>query len=47
LRPELIDWSNTSEKVCPVEKGGVMLMKPSYSTAPNEPPIFNLEKSYI
>ncbi len=28
LRPELIDWSNTIEKVCPVEKGGIMLMKP-------------------
>ncbi|CAN1210524.1 Ectoine hydroxylase-related dioxygenase (Phytanoyl-CoA dioxygenase family) [Tumidithrix helvetica PCC 7403] len=27
-RPETIDWSIEVENICPVEKGGIMLMKP-------------------
>jgi ectoine hydroxylase-related dioxygenase (phytanoyl-CoA dioxygenase family) len=27
-RPEMIDWQQESEKICPVKRGGVMLMRP-------------------
>ena len=27
-RPETIDWQNEQEEICPVKKGGVMVMKP-------------------
>lgn len=27
-RPETIEWANETENVCPVERGGIMLMKP-------------------
>lgn len=47
LRPELIDWSNTTEKDCPVEKGGIMLMKPLLLHSSKRTTNLHQEKSYI
>ncbi|GEN76101.1 phytanoyl-CoA dioxygenase family protein [Chryseobacterium hagamense] len=34
-RPETIDWSKETEEICPVEKGGIMIMKPLILHASN------------
>lgn len=34
-RPETIDWSIETETICPVQKGGIMLMKPLLLHASN------------